>query len=56
MSVLMRVPATPGGGGCAALPVFPGTPPDPTLLGLLGLVTAYLMFGRRRLRRQAAVG
>ena len=59
VSVSMRVPAAAGdggGGGCAALPVLPGGPPDPTLMGLLGLVTAYLVFGRRRLRRQAAVG
>ena len=47
-----------GGGGCAMLPVIPpgGPPDDPTLLGLLGLVTAYLVFGRRRLRHQAAMG
>ena len=46
-----------GGGGCAMLPVLPpggGPPDDPTLIGLLGLVTAYLLFGRRRLRLQAA--
>ena len=36
-----------GGGECAALPVLPGGPPDPTLLGLLGLVTAYLILGWR---------
>lgn len=47
-----------GGGGCAMLPVIPpgGPPDDPTLIGLLGLVTAYLIFGRRRLRYQAATG
>ena len=33
-----------------------GPPDDPTLIGLLGLVTAYLIFGRRRLRRQVAMG
>ena len=47
-----------GGGGCAMLPMMPpGTPPDdPTLIGLLGLVTVYLIVGRWRLRRQEAVG
>ena len=47
-----------GGGGCAMLPVMPpgGPPDDPTLIGLLGLVTAYLIFGRRRLQHQAATG
>ena len=47
-----------GGGGCAMLPVMPpgGPPDDPTLIGLLGLVTAYLIFGRRRWRLQTAVG
>ena len=47
-----------GGGGCAMLPVMPlgGPPDDPTLIGLLGLVTAWLIFGRRRLRHQAAMG
>ena len=47
-----------GGGGCAMLPVMPpgGPPDDPTLIGLLGLVTVYLLVGRRRLRLQAAVG
>ena len=47
-----------GGGGCAMLPVMPpgGPPDDPTLIGLLGLVTVYLIFGRRRLRHQAAMG
>ena len=47
-----------GGGGCTMLPMLPpggGPPDDPTLIGLLGLVTAYLLFGRRRLRRQAAM-
>ena len=47
-----------GGGGCAMLPMSPpgGRPPDdPTLIGLLGLATAYLLFGRCRLRRQAAM-
>ena len=56
VSVSMRVPAAPGGGGCAAFPVLPGTPPDPTLLGLLALATLYLMLGRRRLRCRAAMG
>ena len=57
VGVLMRMPATPGGGGCTLLPVAPpGTPPDPTLMGLLGLVTLYLIVGRRRLRPQAAMG
>lgn len=47
-----------GGGGCAMLPMVPpGTPPDdPTLIGLLGLVTMYLIVGRWRLRRQGVVG
>ena len=47
-----------GGGGCAVLPMMPpgGPPDDPTLIGLLGLVTVYLIFGRRRLRHQAATG
>ena len=47
-----------GGGGCTMLPILPpggGPPDDPTLIGLLGLATAYLLFGRRRLRRQAAM-
>ena len=59
VSVSMRVQAAPGddgGGGCAALPLLPGAPLDPTLMGLLGLVTVYLMVGRRRLRHQAAMG
>ena len=59
VSVLMRQPAAPGddgGGGCAAVPMLPGGPLDPTLMGLLGLAAAYLMFGRRRLRHQAAMG
>ena len=59
VSVLMRLPATPGddgGGGCAAVPMLPGGPLDPTLMGLLGLAAAYLMLGRRRLRHQAAMG
>ena len=47
-----------GGGGCAMLPMLPpgGPPDDPTLLGLLALVTAYLLFGLRRPRPQAAMG
>ena len=45
------------GGGCAMLPMVPpgGPPDDPTLIGLLALVTVYLMFGRRRLHRQVAM-
>ena len=48
-----------GGGGCALLPTLPpggGPPDDPTLIGLMALATAYLLFGRRRTRRQAALG
>ena len=47
-----------GGGGCAMLPMVPpgGPPDDPTLIGLLGLATAYLLFGRCRLRHRAATG
>ena len=47
---------TGGGGGCAMLPMVPpgGPPDDPTLVGLLALVTVYLLFGRRRPCRQAA--
>ena len=56
VSVSMRVPAAPGGGGCAAFPVLPGTPPDPTLMGLLALATLYLMLGRRRPRHRAVMG
>ena len=50
--------ARDGDGGCAMLPMVPpgGPPDDPTLIGLLGLVTVYLIFGRRRLRRQVAMG
>ena len=47
-----------GGGGCAMLPMSPpggGPPDDPTLIGLLGLATAYLLFGRRRQRLQAPI-
>ena len=52
----MMAQAGDGGGGCAMLPMVPpgGPPDDPTLIGLLALVTVYLMFGRRRPRRQAA--
>ena len=46
-----------GGGGCAALPVFPGGgPPDFMLPGLLGVAVAYLLLARRRLRHQVAIG
>ena len=47
-----------GGGGCLAAPVFPGGggPLDPTLPALVGLVLAWLMLGRRRPMRQAALG
>ena len=47
-----------GGGGCVAAPVFPGGggPLDPTLPALVGLVLAWLMLGRRRPMRQAALG
>ena len=53
VSVSIRVPAPPGS-GCAALLAPSGTPPDPTLMGLLGLVTVYLVYGRRRPRCQVA--
>ena len=47
-----------GGGGCAMLPfVPPGGPPDDfTLVGLMGLATAYLLLARRRLCHRVAVG
>jgi len=47
-----------GGGGCVAAPVLPGGggPLDPTLPALVGLVSAWLMLGRRCPRRQAAPG
>ena len=46
-----------GDGGCAALPVLPGGGPlDPTLPALVGLLMVYLLFGRRRPMRQAALG
>ena len=45
-----------GGGGCAALPVLPGGPVDPTLIVLVGLLTVYVMLGRRRPMRHAALG
>ena len=46
------------GGGCVAVPVLPGGggPLDPTLPALVGLLLVYLMFGRRRPLRQAALG
>ena len=45
-----------GGGGCVAVALLPGGPVDPALTALVGLLTVYLMFGRRRARRQAALG
>ena len=45
-----------GGGGCAAVPLLPGGPVDPTLSVLAGLLLVYLMLGRRRPMRQAALG
>ena len=47
-----------GGGGCVAVPVLPGGggPVDPTLAVLVGLLMLYLMSGRRRPMRQAALG
>ncbi|MCY4514454.1 MAG: hypothetical protein OXC69_04875 [Candidatus Tectomicrobia bacterium] len=45
-----------GDGGCAALPVPPGEPLDPTLTVLVGLLMIYLTFGRLRPMRQAAMG
>ena len=47
-----------GGGGCVALPVLPGGggPVDPTLTVVVGLLMLYLMFGRRRPVRHAALG
>lgn len=47
-----------GGGGCVALPVLPGGggPVDPTLTVVVGLLMLYLMFGRRRPMRHAALG
>ena len=45
-----------GDGGCAALPVLPGGGPlDPTLPALVGLLMVYLVLGRRRPVRQAAL-
>ena len=45
-----------GGGGCTAAPVLAGVggPLDPTLPALVGLVLAWLVFGRRWRARQAA--
>ena len=57
--MMAQVGDSGGGGGCTMLPMLPpggGPPDDPTLIGLLGLVTAYLLFGRRRPRLQAAMG
>ena len=45
-----------GGGGCAAVPVLPGEPVDPTPMVLVGLALVYLALGRRRAMRQAAMG
>ena len=45
-----------GDGGCAALPVPPGEPLDPTLTVLVGLLMIYLTFGRLRPMRQDAMG
>ena len=47
-----------GGGGCVAAPVLPGGagPLDPTLPALVGLLLIYLLWGRRRPMRQAALG
>ena len=47
-----------GDGGCVAVPVLPGGggPLDPTLPALVGLVLAYLMFGRRRVVREVTLG
>ena len=58
VSFTMRVATAPGGngGGCAMLPVHPGGPLDPTLMGLVALVTTYLIVGRRRLKREAVMG
>ena len=55
VTVSMRVRGG-GGGGCAVLPVLPGGSPDPTLPALVGLLMVYLVFGRRRPMRQAALG
>ena len=55
LSVSMRVPGGVGG-GCAVVPVLPGGPADPTLSVLVGLLLLYLVFGRRRPMRQAALG
>ena len=47
-----------GGGGCVAAPVLPGGggPLDPTLPALVGFLLIYLLWGRRRPMRQAALG
>ena len=47
-----------GGGGCVAVPVLPGGggPLDPTLTVLVGILLVYLMVGRRRPVRHAALG
>ena len=47
-----------GGGGCVAVPVLPGGGGslDPTLPALVGLLLLYLLVGRRRPMRHAALG
>ena len=52
---MMMAQVGDGGGGCTMLPPGAGPPDDPTLIGLPGLATAYLLFGRRRPRSQAAM-
>ena len=46
-----------GGGGCAMVPFTPpgGPPDDLTLVALMTLATAYLIFARRRLRPRLAM-
>ena len=44
----------PGGGGCAAIPMTPGGPSDPTLMALVGVAALYLVLRRRQLVRPAA--
>ena len=57
-SILFGI-TTPGGGGCTVAPLLAGTggPLDPTLPALVGLVLAWLAFGRGRpVRRTAMAG